>query len=232
VAARHFRDTDDAPVGVDDVLQTPLDEAGVGVGNRTWQDSGQKKLNQALQLVRSHNVGFIFTLPRLSELDKQARGRLQTAIEIREKSDGEFVKAKWWQSEVDRMGFSKGNDTWWSEPEIDGKTVEAMKITPPSSDVIEPYEEVKEGFQDEFYEETIAELRGETMDDDEEEMGPVEIAHEIIDTGPEQYITEINRGAQRVLDSDLIANDYDLGENTASRVKKEIKRQTEMEEVL
>lgn len=209
-----------------------LDEAGVGVGNRTWQDSGQKKLNQALQLVRSHNVGFIFTLPRLTELDKQARGRLQTAIEIKQKQDGEFVRGKWWSSEVDRMGFAN-NDTWWSEPTIDGKEIKSVKITPPSDDVIEPYEEVKQGFQEEFYEETISELRGEDAPDDEdEEMGAVEIANEILEDDPQKYVQDINSGAQQVLDSDLIANDYDLGRNVASRVKKEVKRQADMEGVL
>lgn len=211
-----------------------LDEAGVGVGNRTWQDSGQKKLNQALQLVRSHNVGFVFTLPRLGELDKQARGRLQTAIEIEQKKDGEYVKANWWESEIDRMGFSKGDGMWWAQPTIDGHPVEAVKITPPSDDIIEPYEAEKQQFQEEFYDETIAELRGESQEDDEEddELGPVEIANEIIAEGHEKYITQINGGAQQVLESDLIANDYDIGQGTAKRVKKEIKRQAGLEDVL
>lgn len=209
-----------------------LDEAGVGVGNRTWQDSGQKKLNQALQLVRSHNVGFVFTLPRLGELDKQARGRLQTAIEIDKKKDGEYVKANWWESEVDRMGFSKGDGMWWQEPTIDGHPVESVKITPPSSDVIEPYEEAKEAFQEGFYDETIADLRGESLDDEDEERGPVEIANEILSEGHEQYITEINSGAQQVLDKDLIANDFDIGQGTASRVKKQVKREAGLEDVL
>jgi ABC-type dipeptide/oligopeptide/nickel transport system ATPase component len=210
-----------------------LDEAGAGVGNRTWQDSGQKKLNQALQLVRSHNVGFIFTLPRLTELDKQARGRLQTAIEIKQKNDGEFVRGKWWRSEVDRMGFSRGNDTWWSEPTINGKKIRSVKITPPSDEVIEPYEEVKQEFQEEFYEETISELRGVDADeDDDEEMGAVEIANEILSDDPQEYVHDINGGTQQVLDADLIANDYGLGRNVAGRVKKEIKRQSDMEGVL
>lgn len=208
-----------------------LDEAGVGVGNRTWQDSGQKKLNQALQLVRSHNVGFVFTLPRLSELDKQARGRLQTAIEIKHKQDGDHVTAKWWRSEVDRMGFRRNKDMWWSEPTVNGCEVRSVKITPPSPEVVDPYEEAKAEFQEEFYEETIAELRGET-DDEDNEPSPVEIAEEIVASDPFDYVREINGGSQQVLDADLIANDYELGQGIASRVKKEVKRQSDMEGVL
>ncbi len=63
-----------------------LDEAGVQLGRRTWQERGQVLANQALQLIRNHNLGLIFTLPRLGELDSQAQGRLQAFYEITERS--------------------------------------------------------------------------------------------------------------------------------------------------
>lgn len=213
-----------------------LDEAGVGLGNRTWQDSGQKKLNQALQLVRSHNVGFIFTLPRLDELDKQARGRLQNALEIVNKEDGEYVQGPWYKSNVDRMGMSRSSDSvWWSKPVVRGSEVGAVSFTPPSEDVVEPYEARKQEFQAEFYDETIAELRGESVDDgdgEDERPDPKEIANEIIDEGAEEYVNEINNGAQQVFDADLVAMDYGVGEGTAKRVKKQVIRNADMEEVL
>jgi len=48
-----------------------IDEAGVGVGVRSWYDKDQILLNQVLQIIRSENMGVIFTLPRLEELDSQ-----------------------------------------------------------------------------------------------------------------------------------------------------------------
>jgi len=43
-----------------------IDEAGVSMGNRTWYDRDQIEINQALQTVRSKNMGVLWTLPRLS----------------------------------------------------------------------------------------------------------------------------------------------------------------------
>lgn len=209
-----------------------LDEAGVGMGNRTWQDSGQVKLNQALQLVRSHNVGFIFTLPRLDELDKQARGRLQSAIEIVKKVDGEYVQGPWWESNVERMGFSSSG-LWWDKPVVKGSEVGAVSFTPPSDEIIEPYEATKQEFQEEFYEETIDELRGDSeADEDDDDPSPKGIADEIVENGVDDYIDTINNGTQDVLDADLIAADYELSKAKARQVKKLVKRAAGLEGVL
>src|SRR6056297_3788117 len=54
-----------------------VDEAGVGIGSRSWYDKDQIQLNKVLQVIRSENMGMLFTLPRLSELDSQTRGRLR-----------------------------------------------------------------------------------------------------------------------------------------------------------
>lgn len=198
-----------------------LDEAGVGLGNRTWHDTGQKKLNQALQLVRSHNIGFIFTLPRLGELDKQAKGRLQNALEIVNKNDGKYVQGPWWRSNVDRMDMQgHRNSTWWTKPQINGKEIGAVAFSPPSETVIEPYEEVKSEFQQNHYDETIKELRGQSENGDEPQSAS-EIVDDIVDTGDvDEYLREINNGAQLVLDTDLIAMKYEIGNPTAKRVKK------------
>jgi ABC-type dipeptide/oligopeptide/nickel transport system ATPase component len=145
-----------------------LDESGVGLGNRTWHDSGQKKLNQALQLIRSHNIGLIFTLPALSGLDTQTKRRLQNALELTTKEDGEYVRGRWWRSNVDRMGFSsRSRDVWWEREHVNGAELQTVAFTPPSSDVVSAYEERKAEFQQDFYDETIAELRGEEQEDDQ-----------------------------------------------------------------
>jgi len=210
-----------------------LDEAGVGLGNRTWHDKGQVKLNQALQLVRKHNIGFIFTLPRLSELDKQAKGRLQNAYELVNKQDGEYVQGPWWQSSVDRMGMQhSSNEIWWSKPEIGGHEVAAVSFSPPGDEITEPYEQTKDEFLDEFYDETIDELRGEGGDGGggEFDMSPEEVAEEIrSEEKIDEYLRTINSGSQKILDADLISMDYGLGDTTAKRVKKDLMRDIDEE---
>jgi len=210
-----------------------LDEAGVGLGNRTWHDSGQVKLNQALQLVRKHNIGFIFTLPRLSELDKQAKGRLQNAYELVNKKDGEYVQGPWWQSSVDRMGMQhSSNEIWWSKPEMGGHEVAAVSFSPPSEEITEPYEETKDEFLEQFYDETIDELRGEGGDGggDDFDMSPKEVAEEIRSEDKiDEYLRTINSGSQKILDADLISMDYGLGDTTAKRVKKDLMRDIDEE---
>ncbi len=84
-----------------------IDEAGVGVGVRTWHDKAQIRLNQVLQIIRDENMGVIFTLPRLEELDSQTKGRLHAFIEMTEKKEGEWVKAKWLDWDPTRDGRNK-----------------------------------------------------------------------------------------------------------------------------
>jgi hypothetical protein len=206
-----------------------LDEAGAGIGRRSWQDSGQKKLNQALQLVRSHNVGFVFTLPRLSELDSQTQGRLQTAIEIVNKNeDRGYVQGPWFDANVERMDMgSHSTSIWWNKPKIGGREVGAVSFAPPSESIVSAYEETKTEFQRSFYDEAIAELRDEAVDDedDDELTEPAEIAADIIDNGVDQFIRDINGGTQTIIDKDAIAVEYEIGSRKIKQVKAALKRQ-------
>jgi len=207
-----------------------LDEAGAGIGRRSWQDSGQKKLNQALQLIRSHNVGFVFTLPRLSELDSQTQGRLQTAIEIVNKNESKgYVQGPWFDADVERMDMgSHSTDIWWNKPEISGREVGAVSFSPPSDRIVAAYEETKTQFQQEFYDEAIAELRGEDPDEEDEDdtlADPREIVADIVDSGASEYLREINNGAQLVVNKEDIKIEYEIGEPRAKKVKRELKRQ-------
>lgn len=198
-----------------------LDEAGVGMGNRTWHDQGQVKLNQALQLIRSHNIGFIFTLPTLNELDKQGKNRLQNAYELQEKRDGEFVRGRWFTSEVDRMGFSRSRGVWWDHEHINGRELQTVALTPPPSEVVEPYEEAKEEFQREFYDETISELRGEEHDESEEksiEDWADEIAHEGV--GP--YLAWHGGHNKPYISRDKLKAELDLSRSESKRLKQEL----------
>jgi len=129
-----------------------LDEAGVSLGNRTWQDRAQVLGNQALQLIRDHNIGLIFTLPRLSELDKQARGRLQLTFEIVSKKEGEFVTAKPKRVDPDRSGQTGEIYLKWPRRVrnrggvVSKDKIKRIQIAPPSDDVIDGYQAKKDEF--------------------------------------------------------------------------------------
>jgi hypothetical protein len=194
-----------------------VDEAGVSFGSRTWQERGQVRANQALQLIRSHNIGVLFTLPRLGELDSQTQGRLQAIIELLRKREGEFVRAKWKWVQPKR-GEDGGIKTPF--PKIGQRKIRSIKIGPPPAELVEPYEERKATFQRETYEDAISEL----SDDDSSESGDgtpsaTEIAEEIGDDVTE-YLREINDGAQTVLDRHQIATEYDIGAQKSKRVKR------------
>jgi len=205
-----------------------LDEAGVQLGNRTWQDRAQVLANQALQLIRDHNVGLIFTLPRLSELDKQARGRLQLMFEIVRKNPDQHVMVQPKRLEPDRSGTT--GKVYKKYPRREGsvtatgigakRKVTRIKLTPPSDAVTGTYQQRKSAFQTERYEEAIDELRDEE-DADAQPESPEEVAEAIrSDEGVEAHIQEYNNGTQVVLDWRSIANKYDVGERKAKRAKR------------
>jgi hypothetical protein len=202
-----------------------LDEAGVQLGNRTWQDRAQVLANQALQLIRDHNVGLIFTLPRLSELDKQARGRLQLMFEITAKNDGQYVKVRPKMLDPDRTG--KTGKVYRKYPRREDKRggvtgtrkVAAIQFRPPSDDAIGHYQQRKSAFQSKQYEAAIAELRdGEPEDTGPETPQEVAVAVQR-DEGVDAHIKEYNGGTQVVLDWRSIANTYEMGETSAKRAK-------------
>jgi len=81
-----------------------IDEAGVGVGVRSWYDKDQILLNQVLQLIRSENMGVIFTLPRLEELDSQTEGRLHSFMEMTDIQRGDWAELKYLEWSPTRDG--------------------------------------------------------------------------------------------------------------------------------
>jgi hypothetical protein len=197
-----------------------LDEAGVGLGRRTWQESGQKRLNQALQLIRNHNVGLIFTLPRLSELDSQAQGRLHSYHEIKSKEPDEWVAGPWHWMDPDRADIT--GEVYRKKPRVDGYRILSVRLQPPEDEeLVAAYEDRKSEFQAEFYDEAIDALTdGESGEESDEPTSPQEIAQDIRDNGgPEQFIREYNNGAQAVLDKEAIAVEYGVGDRKAKKVK-------------
>jgi len=202
-----------------------LDEAGVSFGKRTWQDRSQVLANQAMQLIRSHNIGIITTLPRASELDSQYAGRLQCYYEIINKVPDEYVEGKWKFLDPSRTfadgttyeKYPRRHENGWT------KRIKNFAFAPPREAIVEPYEETKAEFQREMYEETLEELgdnQDDEGDDDDGLTEPQDIANAILENGgPEKYI-KVNNGTQEYLSRDEIEADYGIGRVRSKRVKK------------
>jgi len=189
------------------------------MGKRTWHDSGQVKLNQALQLIRNHNVGCIFTLPRLGELDSQTQGRLQSYLELSKKVPGRYVAGRWRSMDPDRT--DRTGEIYRRTPEVHETRIPQVAFTPPKNqELVNQYEDEKADFQARFYDEAIDALGdGDTTDD--ENTTSEQVAEQILSNGgPQEYLREINNGAQTVLDRSQIEADFDIGRRRSKRVKK------------
>jgi len=209
---------DDGGLGTGKMIM--LDEAGAGMGNRTWYDRDQIKMNQALQTVRSDNMGLIHTLPRLNELDSQARGRLHAFIEMVEKhqnADQPYAVGKWKNIDPTR---DERDQIYKKYPRlrIDGvvRRIERLSFTPPDESLVEAYEPKKEEFKESLNQEARDEA---TPDDDDTLDDPKAIADDVRQKEIIQQFINDNHG-QRYLDRDEIELAYDIGARKSGKVKK------------
>ena len=200
-----------------------LDEAGVGLGNRSWYDKEQILLNQTLQTVRDDNMGVFFTLPRLEELDSQTIGRLHAFVEMMDVHPDEgWASSKWKNINLTRDG--RGQDfKKYTRLNVNGvkKRVTRFAIAAPPADLVEAYEAQKEAFKKELYEDAIS-----AYDDDEadESASPQDVADEIIDEGVSNYVSEHGGNGRTYVDHELIRSDFGLSHRDAKAAKKIIER--------
>lgn len=210
-----------------------LDEAGVQLGNRTWQDRAQILANQALQLIRSHNLGLIFTLPRLSELDSQAEGRLQALLEVVDKVPDEHVSVKWKWMDPDRT--DDGGQIYKKYPKRREqgyvKKIRRNRFAPPSdTELIETYEQEKSVFQKQMYERTIDALTDDDADE-EEELTVKDVAEKIASGGLEAVVSTNGRTDEPYINKDLIRTEYGLSHSDARAVKSLLEKRFEISEL-
>jgi len=207
-----------------------IDEAGVGVGVRSWYEKDQILLNQVLQLIRSENMGVIFTLPRLEELDSQTEGRLHAFMQMTDIDRGSWAKLKWFNWDPTRDGRGEMYREY-PELRVNGhpRKIERLKLSPPSSEIIEPYEERKDAFQAEQYQRALDEME----DDVDDEMTVKEVAMEIADGKPEQFVSRHGQTKEPYINKQLIRAEYELSHSDSQAVKSLLERQfteTDLEE--
>ncbi|MHB9286612.1 hypothetical protein ACKVMT_06185 [Halobacteriales archaeon Cl-PHB] len=194
------------------------DEAGVGLGVRTWYEKDQILFNQVLQVIRDENMGMLFTLPRLTELDSQARGRLHAFIEMTDLDAGNWAEFKWlnWDPTRDERDKTYRH---YPEMKIDGynRKLKRLKLSPPSSELVEGYQARKTAFQDELYDEALEEMEEE----DSEDLSPQEVVDELKADERVSEVLSWHGGRNHwYVDKDLIRNKFDLSHSDASTAKK------------
>lgn len=202
-----------------------LDESGVGMGNRTWYNQDQILLNQAFQTIRDENAGIIFTLPRLSELDSQLRGRLHAFIEMVEKHEDEdppYVRAKWknidpTRDETDKL-YKKYPRLRWDGRQ---RRIRSIAFTPPDPKLVEEYEPRKQAFKQQFYEKAIAAARD---GEDDDKRTPQEVADQIKEDGLETVVSVHGGNGTKYIDADVIEIEYGCSVRDAKKVKKILER--------
>lgn len=206
------------------------DEAGVGLGVRTWYDKSQIMFNQVLQIIRDENMGIIFTLPRLNELDSQTRGRLHAVMEMTDKDPGNWARLKWFNWDPSRDERDKIYRKY-PKLRVDGhqRQIKRLRFGPPSDDLIAAYERRKEAFQREFYEETIQEMEDE--EDGDDGMSPKDIAEDVIDEHLADVVSKHGQTKRPYVDKDMVRALYDLSHSDAKVAKKFIEQEFEKDEL-
>lgn len=203
------------------------DEAGVGLGVRTWYDKSQIMFNQVLQIIRDENMGIIFTLPRLNELDSQTRGRLHAVMEMTDKDAGNWAQLKWFNWDPSRDERDK---IYRKYPKLrvngNQRQVKRLRFGPPAQSLIDAYERRKEAFQREFYEETIQEME----DEEEDETTIKELAMEIANNGTEEVVAKHGNTGEPYINKELIRAQHDISKSDARAVKALLDKQIQVTE--
>jgi len=205
------------------------DESGVGLGVRTWYQDDQVLFNQCLQVIRDENMCVLFTLPRLSELDSQARGRLHAFLEMSDLDAGRWAELRWLNWDPSR---NESDKIYRHYPKMDvggyKHQIRRLKLGPPSDTLVAEYSDRKDTFQNELYQDAIDTMENST--DDEEEQSPQDVATEIKSTGEISDLLSWHGGHNRwVLSKDLIRESYNLTHRKAKTVKELLRSDDEID---
>jgi hypothetical protein len=199
-----------------------IDEAGVSMGNRTWYDRDQIEINQALQTIRKKNMGVLWTLPRLGELDSQTHGRLHAYIEMTRKypehDDQPYAVGKWKNIDPTR---DERNKLYKEYPRmnLDGykERIKEIAFTPPDPGLVERYEPRKDEFMSEFIADIVEEANDQLEQD--ADQGPKEIAQEIAADSIGPFVSANGSTGAPYINKDLIRLEYELSHSDARAVK-------------
>jgi len=209
------------------------DEAGVGLGVRTWYQEDQIMFNQVLQVIRDENMGIIFTLPRLNELDSQARGRLHAFLEMTDIKKGEWAELKWLNWDPTRDERDKIYRKY-PRLRINGKQrpVKRLRFGPPSTELTSDYEERKNEFQENLYQDAIDAMDDDSGKDNVDEMTVKEVAMDVADGRMEQFVSQHRQNNTPYINKDLLRAEYEISHADANAAKSILEQRFSDEELL
>lgn len=208
-----------------------IDEAGVGLGNRTWYEKDQILLNQALQTARDDNYAVAFTLPRLSELDSQTIGRLHTFVEMTDLNKPEgYADARWLRIDPSRDESGK---IYKKYPILRDRgreyKIERVRFTPPDMDLVKNYEARKDAFKDDLYQRAIDAMEDAT-DNGSDELTAADVAEEVLNQDRvEEFVLTHSQNGTRYVDNDLLKAEYGLSQRKSKTAKKLIQKKMDEE---
>lgn len=84
-----------------------FDEAGVNLSSKQWYSDFNRALDQAIQTMRYKQNAYVFILPKLQDLDKAVRERIDLKIEVTKKG---FAKPTLYEYNFGKMDGSEGKD--------------------------------------------------------------------------------------------------------------------------
>lgn len=211
-----------------------LDEAGEGMGARSWYDQEQIAVNKLLQLVRDENLIGIFSVPNSEEVDSQLRSRFRDLLEMVETFPGEgYSVGKWFKVKTFPSDPERSPNRKYPHLGVNGisRKIERVSFTPPSNELVEAYEEKKQAFKDREYERKL-EMLEDDASDAETAATPKEVAQDILDNeGVEPYVSIHGGNHTKFIQWKLIGAERDLSQNEAKTVKTYLEREVDLSEV-
>lgn len=142
-----------------------IEEAGVNLGSRDWQNKFSKMFNYVLQSFRSMNIGLFLNLPYLSMLDSQARHLLHYYAEsVTIDREKKLNKCKPFFLQV-AQGTGKIYNHY-PKVKIDGRVVKVKRFnySMPSQYLIDAYEEKKQKYLNELIKGFSEKVNGKEKD--------------------------------------------------------------------
>lgn len=196
-----------------------MDEAGVGMGVRSWYDEDQIKVNKAAQTMRDDNMILATTLPSFGLMDSQLRTRHHGFCEMRDLQHGEYAVFSWKDIIVNREeqgGSIKRKQYPRYHHRGRRQKIERLKIAPPSDGFVDGYKDIKKSFKQAYYEEIVEDA------EQDEDIGAKEVAAEIItDDRIDEFVSVHGGWNKEYVDKDRIHLEYDeLTHTEAKQVKK------------
>lgn len=190
-----------------------FDEAGVGQASRKWYSNANIFFNYVLQTWRNKNRIAIFTVPSLGLIDYQTRGLLDAVMIFNGK---DHSREAWTEFKYQRISANeKSGKIYYKYPVLRNngrkEKIKTFRISKPSEELIEPYEEKKSKFQEELEEEVRKQVQ-----EKEEEKTISEIISEVRDN-LERY-KKMYHGKE-IINKNLVMADFEVGSGKARKIK-------------